>query len=140
MQDYYGILGVSKAASREEIQKAFRRLAREHHPDVTGQADSDDFRRIHEAYEVLSDPERRAAYDAEQQGGIPIAVHRGGYSQAPSNPAGNRPVEEVFRTSGRRGNSVHEVDRTPFSRASSADDLFDSLDELFFSLFRGWWR
>ncbi|HRR27047.1 MAG TPA: hypothetical protein P5300_10160, partial [Acidobacteriota bacterium] len=67
-------------------------------------------------------------------------VHRGGYSQAPSNPAGNPPVEEVFRTSGRRGNSVHEVDRTPFSRASSADDLFDSLDELFFSLFRGWWR
>lgn len=65
MRDYYETLGVDRNASPEEIKRAFRRLAREHHPDVRmddPQAD-ERFKEINEAYQVLSDPERRAHYD-----------------------------------------------------------------------------
>lgn len=65
MEDYYDVLGVSRDASAEEIKKAFRRLARETHPDANpGDREAEArFREIAEAYEVLSDPNRRAAYD-----------------------------------------------------------------------------
>ena len=65
MADYYDTLGVSRDASTEDIKKAFRRLARESHPDANpGDAAAEGrFRQIAEAYEVLSDPQRRAAYD-----------------------------------------------------------------------------
>lgn len=59
--DYYKTLGVSKGASADEIKKAFRKLAREYHPDAGG--DEAKFKDINEAYEVLSDPEKRATYD-----------------------------------------------------------------------------
>jgi curved DNA-binding protein len=64
-KDYYKILGVDKDASAKEIKKSFRRLARQHHPDVNPddpQAE-ERFKEINEAYEVLSDPEKRSKYD-----------------------------------------------------------------------------
>ena len=63
--DYYATLGVSREATQEEIKKAFRKLARKHHHDVTkGEAGSDEkFKEINEANEVLSDPEKRKKYD-----------------------------------------------------------------------------
>ena len=64
-KDYYQILGVSRKADEKEIKKAFRKLAREHHPDVN-QGDKraeERFKDINEAYEVLSDPDKRAKYD-----------------------------------------------------------------------------
>jgi len=61
MKDYYEILGVSKNASREEIKKAFYKLAHKYHPDKGG--DAEKFKEINEAYQVLSDPEKRAQYD-----------------------------------------------------------------------------
>src|SRR4051812_3797928 len=64
-RDYYEVLGVAKNASLEEIRKAFRTLARTHHPDVNqGDSDAEEkFKELNEAHEVLSNPERRARYD-----------------------------------------------------------------------------
>jgi molecular chaperone DnaJ len=62
MKDYYKILGVSRNASQEEIKKAFRRLAHQYHPDK-GKGNEEKFKEINEAYQVLSDPQKRAQYD-----------------------------------------------------------------------------
>ena len=76
-KDLYEILGVSKDASEFEIKKAFRRRARELHPDVNKAADAEDqFKELNEAYDVLSDPNKRAQYD--RFGTIPGAAG-GGY-------------------------------------------------------------
>src|SRR5882672_983220 len=64
-KDYYESLGVPRTASEAEIKKAFRKLAREHHPDVAKDKKSaeEKFKEINEAYEVLSDPAKRKKYD-----------------------------------------------------------------------------
>jgi molecular chaperone DnaJ len=63
-RDYYEVLGVSKNATPEDIKKAFRRLAKEHHPDRNHEDGSAErFKEINEAYEVLSDEGKRNTYD-----------------------------------------------------------------------------
>jgi curved DNA-binding protein len=63
-KDYYATLGVEKKASADEIKKAYRKLARKYHPDVSKEKDAKDkFQEVSEAYETLKDPEKRAAYD-----------------------------------------------------------------------------
>ncbi|QXP84391.1 DnaJ C-terminal domain-containing protein [Methylococcus sp. Mc7] len=63
-KDYYQIMGISRDASQEEIKRTYRKLARKFHPDVSKEPDAEErFKEINEAYEVLQDKERRAAYD-----------------------------------------------------------------------------
>jgi curved DNA-binding protein len=83
-KDYYETLGVAKTASEAEIKKAFRKLARQYHPDVVKERDKKSaeakFKEINEAYEVLSDPEKRKKYDT-----LGADWERGGAQQAPPN-------------------------------------------------------
>jgi len=83
-KDYYAILGVSRDASADDIKKAFRKLARKHHPDVAKdkKAAEEKFKEINEANEVLGDPEKRKKYDQlgmdwQHAGEFPHAAHRG---------------------------------------------------------------
>lgn len=65
--DYYKILDVSPTADPDEIKQAFRRLARQYHPDLAGEGGRERFQQINEAYQVLSDPDRRRAFDQSYQ-------------------------------------------------------------------------
>jgi len=70
-RDYYDILGVSRTASAEEIKKAFRSKARQYHPDVSEETDAElRFKEANEAYDVLSDDQKRAAYDRFGHAGV----------------------------------------------------------------------
>src|SRR6056297_967952 len=71
-KDYYDILGVDKDASQKEIKKAYRKLAKKYHPDMNDgdEKASDKFKEISEAYEILSDPDKRKRYDQYGHSGI----------------------------------------------------------------------
>jgi curved DNA-binding protein len=63
-KDYYAVMGVDRDATQDEIKRAYRKLARKYHPDVSKEPDAEArFKELGEAYEVLKDPEKRAAYD-----------------------------------------------------------------------------
>ena len=70
-RDYYEILGVSRNATADELKAAFRKLARQYHPDVNKEAGAEEkFKELNEAYAILSDPEKRAAYDRYGKEGL----------------------------------------------------------------------
>ncbi|MCS7088206.1 MAG: molecular chaperone DnaJ [Thermoflexales bacterium] len=80
-RDYYEVLGVPRNATQEEIKKAFRRLARQYHPDVNKSPDAEaKFKEINEAYEVLSDEQKRAAYDRYGHAGSGGGFSTGGFT------------------------------------------------------------
>ncbi len=117
--NYYELLGVKKDATADEIKKAFRKLARKHHPDAGG--DEEKFKQINEAYEVLSDSEKRTQYDQYGQyfgGGMPP----GGAGGAGGWPGGGFPGG-----GGGRGGGYQSV---------NMGDLGD-LGDLFGSVFGG---
>ena len=97
-RDYYRVLGIERQADEKEIKKAYRRLARQHHPDVNpGDAQAEErFKEINEAYEVLGDPEKRQKYDRlgadwqrhQRTGGDPGGFDWSQYGQG--TPGGRR--------------------------------------------------
>src|SRR5213078_4290094 len=101
-KDYYRILGVDRTADAKTIKSAYRKLARKHHPDVAKGKDGERFKEISEAYEVLSDPEKRRRYDTlgpdwqrYAQQGEPTGAGPGGFN-VEFGDAGN--FSEFFRT------------------------------------------
>jgi curved DNA-binding protein len=108
-KDYYAVLGVPKTASQADIKKAFRKLARQHHPDAKpGDTSSErKFKEVNEANEVLSDPERRKQYDELGSNWEAISRARESGGSSPfgfggAGPAGGN-VRYEFRTSGDTG-------------------------------------
>lgn len=87
-KDYYDILGISRDASPSEIKKAYRKLAREHHPDAVADEDKKEaekrFKEINEAYQVLSDPQKKKMYD--QYGSAAFGGANGSAAGARGNP------------------------------------------------------
>ena len=94
-KDYYGILGVRRDASADEIKRAYRQLARQFHPDVNPDpAAQEKFKEINAAYEVLSDPKKREIVDL---GGDPLAPgRRRGPAAAPARSSGFQDIMDAF--------------------------------------------
>lgn len=79
-RDYYEVLGVQKGASDDEIKKAYRKLSKTYHPDINKSADADEkFKEVAEAYEILSDAQKRAAYDQYGHAGTDPNFGAGGF-------------------------------------------------------------
>ena len=91
MADYYGTLGVEKSASEDDLKKAYRRLAMQYHPDKNGGAKEaeEKFKEITEAYDVLRDPQKRAAYDRYGEAGLRGGGAGGGYQHVDLSEALN---------------------------------------------------
>ncbi len=120
--DYYATLGVPRDATAEEIKRAYRRLARELHPDVNPDAAAQQrFRAVSTAYEVLSDPAKREVVDL---GGDPLAP-RGGGGPGASFPMGFQDIMDAFFGGGSAGGGRG---RSPRSRRRPGADALIRLD------------
>jgi curved DNA-binding protein len=106
-KDYYKVMGVARDATEAQIKQAYRRLARKYHPDVSKEKDAEArFKEVGEAYEVLKDPEKRAAYDRLGQGPRPGEEFRPPpdwdagfeFSGASPGPRGNADFSDFFES------------------------------------------
>src|SRR5512136_3361821 len=127
-KDYYEVLGVPRTASDADIKKAFRKLAREHHPDVAKnkRTAEEKFKEINEAYEVLGDPATRRKYDE-------LGANWRMYEQQAAQP-GQDPFAGFRWTvdpGGTRG-GVHVVDEEEMRRIFGEEDPFSDFFRTFF--------
>jgi len=126
-QDYYQILGVPRNASQDKIKQAFRQAARQHHPDVNpDDSEAEErFKKINEAYQVLSDPEKRKKYDRfgkqwkqhQQAGGQPQDFNWSRWSTGPAGGQGGATNRQV---------SQEEFEKV-FGSAGGFSDFFETL-------------
>jgi len=119
-KDYYQILGVKRNASKDQIKKAYRKLAREHHPDMVKESDKEAaekrFKEINEAYQVLSDPQKRQMYDQYGSAGLGFGT---GFSGQRSSQQG--PFRYTYTSSG----------ASPFNFQGGDFDPFDIFEDFF---------
>lgn len=112
-RDYYEILGVGKGASGDEIKKSYRRLAMQHHPDRNKDDASaeEKFKESKEAYEVLKDNDKRAAYDRFGHEGVSGAAGGGGFAAEGFGDVFGDVFGDIFGGGGRRGGGASQVFR-----------------------------
>src|SRR5215467_5908229 len=101
-QDYYQTLGVDRKAAAEDIRKAYRKLARKHHPDLNpGDKSAEDrFKKVQEAYDVLSDPKKKQMYDQVgfySENGMPGAGAAGARGGGPNMGFGGFDFSDIFK-------------------------------------------
>ena len=133
-RDFYDALGVTRTASADEIQRAYRKLARTYHPDVNKEPGAEDrFKEVSEAYDVLSDPETRQRYDAFGPSfrRVPEGVDPGTWHAAQQQ--GNEPRAST----GPRGGTWTTVDDGDVFTRFGGDMADIDIDDLFGDFFRG---
>lgn len=128
MEDYYALLGVSKTATQDEIKKAYRNMAFKFHPDRNpgDKAAEEQFKKINEAYSVLSDSEKRARYDAGRTQGQSSYQNWGGYGTWGGSNESYDPFREWanYGASQRRYYSYSSADyEEPLGRGEAATKL-----------------
>ncbi|HID20362.1 MAG TPA: molecular chaperone DnaJ [Methanophagales archaeon] len=117
-KEYYNTLGVDRGASQEEIKRAYRRLAKKYHPDLNKENHKEaeeKFKEVSEAYEVLSDPQKRANYDRFGSAGVDFG--RGGFDW--SNFTRFSDVEDIF------GDLFKDLFGGNFGRSRGGSSIFD---------------
>ena len=128
-RDFYEILGVSRTATQDEIQRAYRKLARAHHPDVNKDPGAEDrFKDISESYDVLSDPETRRRYDAfgADFRRIPDDVDPDTWNRAAAGAGGRGSRAGAGRRAG-RGPTADTGFTAGFGEDINLDDLFGGM-------------
>lgn len=145
-KSYYDVLGVKKSASSDEIKKAFRKLAQKHHPDAGG--DEETFKQINEAYEVLSDPQKKAQYDrfgtvgdfaggGNAWGGSPFGGGKRTYTRSGGGSAGGFDWSDIF-SSMRNGDGAFGSNWDfNVNRAQKGNDLQARVELSFDEAFNG---
>src|SRR5436305_421584 len=138
-KDYYKTLGVSEKASADELKKAYRKLAKKYHPDVTGgdKAKEAKFKEISEAYETVGDEKKRAQYDELRSnpfaGGMPGGARPGG--GFPGGGAQGFDINDLFSQFGGRGGGGRVYTYSPGGGAEGGPDAGGFGD--IFEMFRG---
>src|SRR3954469_7717912 len=138
-KDYYKVLGASETASADEIKKAYRKLAKKYHPDVTGgdKAKTAKFKEITEANETLGDEKKRAQYDEQRHnpfaGGMPGGARPGG--GFPGGGAQGFDINDLFSQFGGRGGGGGRVYTYTPGGGAEGPDASGMAD--IFEMFRG---
>lgn len=121
-RDYYEVLGVGRDASADEIKKAYRKLSKKYHPDINKAPDAEEkFKEVNEAYEVLSDDQKRAAFDQYGQAGVDGSYGQGGGFGGQGFGGGFEDMGDIFSQFFGGGQSSRRADPTAPTRGEDLD-------------------